>query len=103
MEARPDRLLPSRRACEGAEPICLTRAELLPSPDDVRIREVGGAAVYVEGAQYERWGHAEFVIDVAGGSARGLCLEGLHEHHFVTRAPEPIGQFRRWRAKKLPV
>ena len=82
---------------EGSEPLCLTRAELLPSPDDLRLGEVGGAPVYVDAAQYERLGRPEFVIDVAEGAASGrFCLGGLEEQHFVTRPPEPLRRFRRW-------
>jgi uncharacterized protein len=79
--------------CEGSEPLCLTRAELLPDPDDIRIGEVGGAPVYIEGTRYERWGRPEFVLDVADGPASGICLDGLEDRHFVTReeARRPAG------------
>jgi uncharacterized protein (DUF779 family) len=70
--------------CEGTETFCLTRAELLPNPDDIRLGEVAGAPVYIEDVQYERWGRPEVVIDVADGAASGLRLEGLDERHFVT-------------------
>jgi uncharacterized protein len=72
-------------ACEGTETVCLTRAELLPDPDDVRLGEVAGAPAYVNDRQYERWGRPELVIDVADGPAGGIRLEGLGERHFVTR------------------
>lgn len=76
---------------EGSEPLCLTRAELLPSPDDLRLGEIGGAPVYVDAAEYDRWGRPEFVIDVAEGAASGrCCLGGLEEQHFVTQPPEPL-------------
>jgi uncharacterized protein len=74
--------------CEGTEPVCLTRAELLPNPDDIRIGEVAGAPVYVDDRQYERWGGPELVIDVAEGPASGLPLGGLDRRHFVTRASD---------------
>jgi uncharacterized protein (DUF779 family) len=70
--------------CEGTEAFCLTRAELLPNPEDIRLGEVAGAPVYVEGRQYERWGRPQVVIDVAEGGASGLRLSGLDERHFVT-------------------
>ena len=70
--------------CEGAEAVCLTRAELLPNPDDIRLGVVAGAPVYVDDRQYERWGRPEIVIDVAEGPAKGASLEGLEERHFVT-------------------
>ena len=70
--------------CEGAELVCLTRAELLPNPDDLRLGEVAGAPLYVDAHQYERWGRPEIAIDVAEGPASGLRLGGLDERHFVT-------------------
>ena len=72
--------------CEGGEILCLTRAELLPDPDDIRVGEVGGAPVYVDGMRYERWGRPEFVIDVAAGPTAGIGLEGLEHRHFVSRS-----------------
>ena len=82
-------------SCEGTEPHCLTRGELLPDPDDIRVGEIGGAPVYIDGARYDRWGHPELVIDVAYGRASGICLDGLEERHFVTRSAQPPRRFRR--------
>ena len=83
-------------SCEGTEPHCLTRAELLPNPEDIRVGELAGAPVYVDGARYERWGRPEFVIDAAEGRASGLCLAGLEGRHFVTRSVGPPRRFHRW-------
>ena len=77
----------SAACCDGSAPICLTKGELLPSPDDVKLGEIGGSPFYVDVEQYERWGRPAFVIDVAPGPAGGISLGGLEEVHFVTRTP----------------
>ncbi len=78
--------------CDGTATKCLTRAELLPSEDEIKIGEVGGAPVYVETEEYRRWGSPAFVIDVADGAAGAFSLEGLEELHFVSRAPADTPQ-----------
>jgi uncharacterized protein (DUF779 family) len=70
-------------------PMCLTRVELLPSDDDVKLGEIGGAPFYIDVDQYERRGRPVFVIDVAPGAAAGFSLEGLEDVHFVTKTPSP--------------
>lgn len=77
---------------DGTETKCLTRAELLPSEDEIKVGEVAGAPVYVEIEEYRRWGRPDFVIDVADGAARAFSLEGLEELHFVSRAPAATPQ-----------
>jgi uncharacterized protein len=78
--------------CDGTATKCLTRAELLPSEDEIKVGEVGGAPVYVEIEEYRHWGHPAFVIDVADGAAGSFSLEGLEELHFVSRAPADTPQ-----------
>lgn len=73
---------------EGGVTACLTRAELLPSDEDVKIGEVAGAPFYVNAELYARAGRPMCVLDVAPGAAEGLPLDGLDEFHFVTRASE---------------
>jgi hypothetical protein len=73
---------------EGAAATCLTRAELLPGDDDVKIGEIAGAPFYVNSELYERSGHPTCVVDVAPGAAGGLALEGLDDVHFVVVRPE---------------
>lgn len=78
--------------CDGTATKCLTRAELLPSDDEIKVGEVGGAPVYVEIEEYRRWGSPAFVIDVANGAAGAFSLEGLEEVHFVSRTPADTPQ-----------
>ncbi len=70
---------------EGSSVMCLTRAELLPSDDDVKLGEIGGAPFYIAAAQYERGGRPTLLVDVAPGPRKGLPLQGLEHVHFVTR------------------
>ena len=84
----PVALLQTGGCCDGTTTRCLTRPEMLPSEDDIKLGEVGRAPVYVERGVYERSGRPAFVIDVADGTAGAFSLEGLEEVHFVSRASE---------------
>jgi uncharacterized protein (DUF779 family) len=78
--------------CEdGAAATCLTRGELLPNDEDIKLGEIAGAPFYVNAHVYERAGRPACVVDVAPGAAGGLALEGLEDVHFVIRASEPAG------------
>ena len=84
----------SGRCGEEAPATCLTKGELLPDPDEVKLGEVGGCPFYVDDEQYERSGRPALEIDVAPGSAGGCSLEGLEDVHFVTRTPETAAAAR---------
>jgi uncharacterized protein (DUF779 family) len=73
--------------CDGSTAICLTRGELLPSDNDLKLGAIGGAPFYVDEALYERWGRPRFVIDVGEGEAGGFSLEGAEGVHFISRTP----------------
>jgi uncharacterized protein len=73
---------------EGGVTACLTRAELLPSDEDVKIGEVAGCPFYVNAELYARAGRPTCLLAVEPGAAEGLPLEGLDDSHFVTRASE---------------
>jgi uncharacterized protein (DUF779 family) len=73
--------------CDGTSAICLKDGELPPSPNDVRLGEIGGAPFYIDSDQYRRWGEPRFLIDVAPGAAEGFSLEGLEGVHFISRSP----------------
>lgn len=87
----PVAFLQSGGCCDGTAAMCLTKGELLPSPSDVKLGEIGGSPFYVDREQYERWGRPVFVIDVAPGEAGGFSLEGLEDLHFVSRSPHEAG------------
>ena len=73
---------------DGSPPLCLSAAELLPTDDDLKLGEIGGAPFYVDARQYEHGGSPIFVVDAAPGAAGRFSLEGLDELHFVTRMPD---------------
>jgi len=83
----PVAFLQSGGCSDETAAICLTRAELLPSDDDIKLGEIGGAPFYVDAEEYQHSGRPALVIDVADGGASGISLEGLPEVHFVTRTP----------------
>jgi uncharacterized protein len=72
---------------EGCAATCLTKGELLPGPNDMKLGEIGASPFYVDEMQYERWGRPALLIDIAPGAAGGFSLEGLEDVHFVTRTP----------------
>jgi uncharacterized protein len=74
----------SAGCCDGGSPMCLKEGELPISPHDVRLGEIGGAPVYIDGQQYERLGQPGILIDVAPGAAEGFSLESSDSIHFVT-------------------
>ena len=69
--------------CDGSLPLCLLADELGPSPNDLRLGEIGDVPFYVDAEQYERWREPEFLLDVANGAPEGFSL-GLRDAHFVT-------------------
>ena len=72
--------------CDGSSPICLPLGELPVGPNDVRLGDVAGAPVYIDGEQDRRWNRPRFVIDVAPGAPEGFSL-GPSDAHFVSRSP----------------
>ena len=81
----PLMLFVSGGCCDGSAPLCLRKGELTIGGGDLLLGEVGGADVYIDAEQYERWNCPRLTIDVAPGAAEGFSLEGLAGIHFVTR------------------
>ena len=67
--------------------MCLTAAELPPGPNDVQLGTIADAPFVIDRERHERWGHPDFVIDVAPGAAESFSLEGADGVHFVSRTP----------------
>jgi uncharacterized protein len=81
--------------CDDGSPIrCLTKAELLPGDGDVKLGEIGGAALYADEDAYERCGRPAIVVDVEPAAGRRFSLEGLEEVRFVARWPAEISNER---------
>jgi len=93
----PLMLFQSGGCCDGSSPLCLPEGELLVSPNDILIGEVGGTPFYIDAEQYERWNRPAFLLDLSRGTTDSFSLEGTDGVHFVTRpsscltsAPPPI-------------
>jgi uncharacterized protein len=70
---------------DAAPAICLTRAELLPTDEEMKLGEIGGSPFYVDAERYEHSGRPSLVVDVAPGAVGRFTLAGLDEVHFATR------------------
>ncbi len=71
---------------DGSAVMCLSRAELLPTDNDVKLGAIGPSPFYVDRGQWERCGKPELVIDVAPGEGGKFSLEGPEGVRFVSRA-----------------
>ncbi len=71
--------------CDGSSPICLTQGELMLGSRDELLGEIGGAAVYIDRDQFERWNKPAVLIDASPGPAEGFSLDSLEDAHFVLR------------------
>jgi hypothetical protein len=68
--------------CDGSSPMCFPAGELRLRDSDVRLGEVAGCPVYIDGEQYERWGSPSFIVGVGVGAGSGFSLEGVDDVHF---------------------
>lgn len=66
--------------------MCLEAGELLIGPNDVRLGDVGGAPVYVDGRHAVLWRRSQLVLDVAPGEPDGFSLAAGPGWHFVARS-----------------
>ena len=81
----------AEHSTDGAPAMCLTKPELLPSPSDVKVGEIGGSPLYVDSDDYESWGRPTLLLDVEPGAAGRRPLEGLESTHFVCRSVDRVG------------
>ena len=72
--------------CDGSSPMCYPKGEFLIGDQDVLLGEVGGAEVYIGGAQFEYWRHTQIILDVVPGRGGMFSLENGREVRFLTRS-----------------
>ena len=78
--------------CDGSAPMCFVQGEFKIGERDVLLGEIGGAPVYIGGAQYERWRHTQLILDAVPGRGAGFSLEAPTGMRFLTRScvlPDP--------------
>ena len=78
--------------CDGSSPMCLSRNEMPPGPNDIVLGEIDGVPFYIDADQDKRWHHPAVMIDIAPGPSDSLSLEGPDDLHFVTRIAERLHQ-----------
>jgi uncharacterized protein (DUF779 family) len=72
--------------CDGSSPMCYPKGDFIIGDQDVRLGEIGGAAVYFSAPQYDVWKHTELIIDVVPGRGGMFSLDNGREVRFLTRS-----------------
>jgi uncharacterized protein (DUF779 family) len=72
--------------CDGSSPMCYPQGDFMIGDRDVKLGEIGGAPVYIGGAQYEVWRHTQLIIDVVPGRGGMFSLDNGTERRFLTRS-----------------
>ncbi len=76
----------SSGCCDGSSPMCLLEGEMLLSPADLRLGEIGGVGFHMSPSQFAYWQHAQLTVDVIKGHGDSYSLEGSLGLCFVTRS-----------------
>jgi uncharacterized protein len=66
--------------------MCYGDGEFKLGARDVKLGEVGGAAFYMGGDQYELWKHTDLTLDVVPGRGAGFSLEAPEGVRFLIRS-----------------
>ncbi len=72
--------------CDGSSPMCYPDGEFILGDQDVLLGEVGGAPVYIGGAQFELWRHTQLILDVVPGRGGMFSLDNGRGLRFLTRS-----------------
>lgn len=72
--------------CDGSAPMCYPFGDFRVGPDDVRLGEIAGCAIYIGGAQFDYWRHTQLIIDVVPGRGAGFSAEAPEGVRFLTRS-----------------
>ncbi|TDP88153.1 hypothetical protein EV672_101297 [Aquabacterium commune] len=76
----------SSGCCDGSSPMCLVEGEMLLSPTDIRLGEIGGVGFHMSPSQFAYWQHAQLTVDVVKGHGDSFSLESSLGLCFVTRS-----------------
>lgn len=76
----------SSGCCDGSSPMCLVEGEMLLSPADLRLGEIGGVGFHMSPSQFAYWQHAQLTVDVVKGRGDSFSLESSLGCCFVTRS-----------------
>ncbi len=72
--------------CDGSSPMCYPQGEFILGDRDVKLGEIGGAPVYIGGAQFELWRGTQLILDVVPGRGGMFSLDNGREQRFLTRS-----------------
>ena len=72
--------------CDGSSPMCYPQGEFLVGDHDVFLGKIGGAPVYMGGAQFDYWRHTQLIIDVVDGQGGMFSLDNGTGRRFLTRS-----------------
>jgi uncharacterized protein (DUF779 family) len=72
--------------CDGSAPMCYAVGDFGLGAQDVKLGEIGGAEVWIGGAQFEYWRHTQLIIDVVDGRGGMFSLDNGREKRFLTRS-----------------
>ena len=72
--------------CDGSSPMCYPTSDFIVGDRDVKLGEIGGAAVYIGAAQFDLWRHTQLIIDVTPGRGGMFSLDNGREVRFLTRS-----------------
>ncbi|WP_395665116.1 DUF779 domain-containing protein [Methylocella sp.] len=71
--------------CDGSSPMCYPDGEFRIGGNDVRLGEIAGCPVYIDGDQFDVWAHTQLIVDVVKGRGAGFSLESPGGVRFLTR------------------
>lgn len=71
--------------CEGSGPLCMPANEFRPSPSDVILGEVAGAAYYMGHSHFQFSENTHTILDAVPGSSGSFSLDCGTGLAFITR------------------
>lgn len=65
--------------------MCYEVGDFKLGESDVKLGLVGGAEVYISGAQFEVWKHTQLILDVVDGRGGMFSLDNGRKRRFLSR------------------